>query len=157
MAATSALGLDRLDVLDLRHQEVFFLHQLGQLRAALPLDQHAHRAIGQFEQLQHRGHHAHVEQIVAMRIVTARIELGQQEDVLVARHGRFESSDGFFAPHEQRHHHAGEHHDIAQGQKRKQGHSHIHPLQPITIQDGNRGFELGYGVGLSVAQWVAGA
>jgi hypothetical protein len=123
-----ALGLDRLDRLDLRHQQIGLFLQFAQLGARLALDQHAHRAVGQFEKLQHAGDHAHIVEIVGMRIVAGRVELGQQEDVLVTGHRGFQRRHGFFAPDEQGNHHAGEHHDVSQGQKGKKRFGHIHPI-----------------------------
>ncbi len=88
-------------------------------RAVLPFDEHAHGAIGELEQLQDAGDDADVVQIVAIGIVAAGIELGEQEDVLVAGHRRLERGDRFLAANEQRHDHAGEHDDVAQGKQGK--------------------------------------
>ncbi len=82
-----------------------------------PLNQHTDGAVGQLEQLQDLRHHADVEQIVALGIVAARVELREQENVLASFHRRFKRGDRFVTPHEQRHHHAGEHHDVTQGKK----------------------------------------
>jgi hypothetical protein len=67
--------------------------------------------------LQHRGDHAGFIEIVAIGIVAAGIELGQQEDVLRPGHRGFQRGHGFFTTDKQRHDHAGEHHDVAQGSR----------------------------------------
>ena len=94
----------------------------GQLRAVVAFDEHAHGAIRQLEQLENRGDNARFIKIVAIGIVTARIELRQQEDVFRTGHGHFERGHRLFAANEQRHDHAGENHDVAQGKQGIQSH-----------------------------------
>src|SRR3546814_10099618 len=52
----------------------------------LALDEHTNGAVGQLQKLEHGGDHADVVEIVALRIVLAGIELGDEEDFLVAFH-----------------------------------------------------------------------
>ena len=58
----------------------------------------------QFEQLQHRGNHAHIIQIIRIGIIATGIKLGEQEDILatsplIPRHRRFQRCNRFFAAH----------------------------------------------------------
>ena len=87
--------------------------QIGQLGAMLALDQHAHRAVGQLEQLQHHRHHAGVIQRVLARIILGRVELGHQEDFLIALHRRFQRGDALVATDEERDDHLREDDDVA--------------------------------------------
>ena len=112
-----AVGDNRLQRGGLGGQHHAVLNQPFQPDAALPLHQNAHRAIGQLQQLQHRGNNADVIEIVRRRVVTPGVELGNQHDILVARHRGLERRHRFLATNEQGHHHAGKHHDIAQGQQ----------------------------------------
>ncbi|MCY1170821.1 hypothetical protein D9M73_109110 [compost metagenome] len=115
-------GVERLfTVVALQHFDVgseiaVGLHQASQRGAALALDQHAHRAIGQFQQLQNDGGDADFVQIIAIGIVFARVELRDQENLLVGGHRRLQSRDRLVATNEQRHDHVGEHDDVAQRQ-----------------------------------------
>ena len=86
--------------------------------ALLGLDQNPYSPIGQLEQLKHGGDHADIVEIVAVGFVAAGVELGEQEDVLVAGHRRFKRGNRFLAPHEKGHDHAGKHDDVAQRQQR---------------------------------------
>ncbi|MNC24508.1 hypothetical protein D3C75_725630 [compost metagenome] len=85
----------------------------------LALDQHLDGAIRQLQQLQHGGNGTDTVQGVLARIVVGWILLGQQKDLLFARHRRLEGFDGLFAPHEQRDNHVRVNNDIAQWQKRQ--------------------------------------
>ena len=69
---------------------------------------------GSFEQLHRGGDHAEVVERVAVGIVLARVELGDEEQLLVARHRRFERGDRFLAADEQGHDAVREHDDVAQ-------------------------------------------
>ena len=93
------------------------LDQFGQARTLLAFDQHTDGAIGEFQQLQHRGDDAQIIERVAIGIILGRIELCHQEDRLVRRHRGFERRHRFLAADEQRHDHMGEHDDVAQRQK----------------------------------------
>jgi hypothetical protein len=101
----------RLDRFDLRHQHGAIAAGFGlkglEFGAPVPLDEHAHGAIGQLEQLEHRGDHAGFIKVVAVRVVAAGVELGEQEDFLRAGHRGFERGHRLFTAHEQRHDHAG--------------------------------------------------
>jgi NCS1 family nucleobase:cation symporter-1 len=59
---------------------------VDQRGALLALDQHADGAVGQLQQLQHGGDHADVVERVAIGIVLGRIELRDEEDLLVGGH-----------------------------------------------------------------------
>ena len=87
--------------------------------ALLALDQHLDGAIGQFEQLQYGCNGADTVQGIFTWIVISWILLGQQEDLLLARHRGLEGLDGLFTPHEQRDDHVRVNDDIAQWQKRQ--------------------------------------
>ena len=93
--------------------------EAGNTRAPATFDQHFHRAIGQFQQLQHRGNGADLEQIIRARIILASILLGNKQDLLVILHHRFQRADGFLTAHEKRHNHMGEYNDIPQRQNGK--------------------------------------
>ena len=117
-----ALGDRAFAALDLGDQHAVVGVQRLQRRPRPPLDQHPHGTVGQLQQLQDRGDHADVVQIVALGVVAARIELGEQEDILVVgSHCRLQRRDGFLATHEQRHDHAGKNDDIAQGEQGQRG------------------------------------
>ena len=134
-----AFRLRRRDGLNGRRGQRALFGQAHQPRTRLPLHQHPHRAIGQLQQLQHAGHHANVIQIIRHRIVAAGVQLRDKEDILVAVplltrcplaagiHSRLQRRHRFLAAHEQRHHHAGKHNDIAQRQQRKSFLGHNHP------------------------------
>ena len=72
------------------------------------LDQHLHGAVGQLQQLQHRGDGAGGVDLVGRRIVVLGILLGHDEDVLVVAHHFFERLHRFLAADEERHDHPGE-------------------------------------------------
>jgi hypothetical protein len=72
--------------------------------------------------LQHRGDHAHVIKIICTRIVATRIKLGEQENILIARHRRLKRGNGHFAAYEQGHNHTGENNDITQGKQGEEFH-----------------------------------
>jgi hypothetical protein len=116
-----------LDQLGLGNDIAVKLDQRLEAGTRLALDQHAHRAVGQFEELEHLRDNANVVKILALRIVAARIELGEQEDVLVAGHRRLERLHRFVAPDEQRDDLAGEHDDVAQREKGKCSHENSCP------------------------------
>lgn len=83
----AARDVDRLDLLHRcnhhRAAGAGFLAQILQPRAMARLDQHAHGAVRQLEQLQHAGDHAHVIEVVALRIVAAG-SAGRTDNVLLA-------------------------------------------------------------------------
>ena len=89
--------------------------------ACLPLDQHLDGAIGQFQQLQHIGQHARLENTVGFGVVNRRVNLTGQQDLLVVGHHLFEGAYGFVTTHKQRHDHMWKDHNIAQRQHRVRG------------------------------------
>ena len=104
-------------------------------RAPPAFDQHLHRAIGQLQKLQHRGNGADLEQIIRTRIILAGILLGNQQNLLVILHHRFQGTDGFFPAHEKRHDHMRKYNDIPQRENRKdiatQSFSHVTSLWTV--------------------------
>src|SRR3546814_14919010 len=74
----------------------------------LALYEHTNGAVGQLQKLEHGGDHADVVEIVALRIVLAGIELGDEEDFLVAFHRGLERGNRAVAADEQRHEHVRE-------------------------------------------------
>ena len=82
-------------------------------------DQHLHGAIGQLQHLQDAGDAADVEHVFGFRLVLARSFLGHQHDLTSGFHCSFQSLDRLGAPNEQRNHHVGEDHHVAQRQKRQ--------------------------------------
>ena len=133
--AAQRLGLRRVLAIlvqarDLGLEEAVGAGEAQQGGAALALHQHLHRAVGQLQQLQHAGDHAHVVDGGGLGIVVGGVLLGGQQDGLVALHHLLERLDGLLAADEQRHHHVGEDHDVAQGQHGQGldlGHSHNTP------------------------------
>ena len=87
-------------------------HEAGDLHALAALDQHLDGAIGKFEQLQHIGQHAGQEDAVGCGFVHRRILLCRQQDRAILFHHGLQRPHGLFAPHEQRHDHVREHHDV---------------------------------------------
>ncbi|MNH08215.1 hypothetical protein D3C79_676240 [compost metagenome] len=87
--------------------------------ALLALDQDLDGAIGQFQQLQNSGNGTDAVQGVFAWIVISGVLLGQQENLLLARHCGLEGFDGLLAPHEQWDNHVRIDDDIAQWQKRQ--------------------------------------
>ena len=107
------------DRLDRCHHGLAVIVERLKLGALLAFDQHADGAVGQLEQLQNGRDHAGIVQIVADRIVLARIELGDEKNFLIGFHRRFERGDRSLAPDEQRHDHVRKDDDVPQGQKGK--------------------------------------
>ena len=99
-----------------RFKERSVFHKFGDLHAALALDQHFYRAIGQFEQLQHVGQDTDAVNTIRARIIDRGVNLAGQQDLLIIRHDLFQRADRLFAAHEQRHNHMRKHHDVAQRQ-----------------------------------------
>ena len=95
------------------------LDQLDQPCAAHAFDQHANRAVGQFQQLHRGGDDAEVVQRIAVGVVLIGIELGDEEQLLVLGHRRFERGDRFVAADEQGDDPVGENDDVAQRQDGK--------------------------------------
>ena len=114
-----AVGRLVLDVLDLGRDVAVDLDQIDQPRALAALDQHADGAVGQLQQLHRGGDDAEVVERVAVGIVLARVELGDEEHFLVARHRRLERRDRFLAADEQGNDALRENDDVAQRQDRQ--------------------------------------
>ena len=96
------------------------LLEAGDAGAPAALDQHLHGAVGQLQQLQDRGDGADAIDVVGRGIVLGGVLLGDQQDLLVVLHHRFERADRFLAADEQRHDHVRENDDVAQRQHGKQ-------------------------------------
>ncbi len=99
-------------------EEIVVLQIIGNPDPAAALHQHFHGAVGQLQQLQDVGQHAHVINAVRGRIVDAGVDLARQQDLLVVLHHLFQRAHRFLAADEQRHDHVRKHHDIAQRQDR---------------------------------------
>ena len=90
--------------------------ELAQPGARAALDQHAHGAVGQLQQLQHGGGDADLVQVGAAGIVLGGVELRDQENLLVGRHRRLQRGHRLVAPDEQRDDHVREDDDVPQRQ-----------------------------------------
>ncbi|MNG95368.1 hypothetical protein D3C79_544030 [compost metagenome] len=112
-------GVDFVDQGNFGTDVPFYFAETLHGAALLALDQHLDGAIGQFQQLQYGGNGTDAVQGVFARVIVGRVFLGQQENLLFARHRRLEGFDGLFAPHEQRDDHVRVNNDIAQWQKRQ--------------------------------------
>ena len=86
---------------------------------AAAFDQHLDGAIGQLEQLQHIGQHAHAIDAIGIGIIHRRVDLRAEQDLFVILHHLFEGAHRFLAADEERHDHVGKHHDVAQRQNGK--------------------------------------
>ena len=102
--------------LDERLEVAVGVTEAGDLRALAALHQHLHRAVRELEQLQDRRDSADTIDIVGGWIILCGVLLRHQQDLLVILHHRFERTDRFLAPDEQRHNHVGKYDDIAQWQ-----------------------------------------
>ena len=101
-------------------------------RALAALDQHLHGAVGQLQQLQHRGDGADRVDVVRRGIVLRRVLLRDEQDLLVVLHHVFERAHGLLAADEERHDHVREHDDVAQRQDRKS--DTLEPLVTIALR-----------------------
>ena len=130
-------------------------HDLG---APAAFDQHLHRAVGQFQQLQHRGDGADLVEVVRARVVLRRVLLRDEEDLLVVLHHRLERADGFLAADEEGDDHVREHHDVPQGEHRKEfaadGIRHVTSLGTVGARPAQR--RHGRGATASIRHGAAG-
>ena len=123
--AAQGLGLGRADAVLLDHGDLGFVvvagrGEAGDAGAGLALDQHLHGAVGQLQQLQDGGDHAHVIDGVRRRIVVVLVLLGGEQDLLaLGAHGFFERANGLLPADKQRNRLVGEDHDVPQGQDRQ--------------------------------------
>src|SRR3990167_5067864 len=116
------LALGNLNLIDQLHfgaAMTFDLDKALDLAALLTFDQHLDGAIRQFQQLQHSGYGTNAIETGFIRIIVGGILLREEQNLLLARHGRFEGFDGFFAPDEQLDDHVRIDHNIAQRQERQ--------------------------------------
>ena len=102
---------------------VLGISERRQRSALLAFHQHADIAVRQLEHLHDAGDDAHIVERLTIGIVFARVKLGNEEDVLVARHGLFERGDTLVATHEQGHDHLRKNDDVPQ---RQEGQIKIH-------------------------------
>ena len=133
------VALDLVDQLDLGRLVAGAVDQVDQPRALDALDQHADGAVGQLQQLHRGGDHAEVVERVAVGIVLARVELGDEEQLLVARHRRLERGDRFLAADEQGHDAVREHDDVAERKDGKCAGGHGHHMGERAAQRNGRG------------------
>jgi hypothetical protein len=107
--AAERLGLGRAgavlaDVGDLGFVEVGAAGEVGDAGAGPALDQHLHRAVRQFQQLQDGGDDADVIDGARRRIVVVLVLLGGQKDFLaLGLHGFFQRAHRLLATDEKRH------------------------------------------------------
>ena len=120
-----SFGGNILDRFDIGDQMRARLRHRRQPRAMLALDKHAHRAIGQLEQLQHDRDDTRIIERILTRIILGRVELRHQEDFLIAFHRRFQRGDALVATDEERDDHLRKDDDVTQRQKGIL-HSHSH-------------------------------
>ena len=99
-------------------EEVGIGDEFGDLHPRLALDQHLDGAVGQFQQLQHIGQDAHAIDPVIAGLVHGGVDLAGEQDLPILGHHLFQRPHGFLAPHEKRHDHVRENHDVAQRQHR---------------------------------------
>ena len=117
--ASGPLGAFLVDFLDLGGGIAVARDEIDQPRALHALDEHPDRAVGKLEEL-HRGRDdAKIVERIAVGIVLARIELGDEEQLLVGGHRRFERRDGLLAADEQRNDPVRENDDVAKRQNGK--------------------------------------
>jgi len=112
-----------LDLLDLGNGIAVARDHIDQAGALDAFDQHADRAVGQLEELHGGRDDAEIVQSIAIGIVLARIELRDQEQLLVRGHRGFQRGNRFLAADEQRHDPMREDDDIA---KRENGEKASH-------------------------------
>ena len=93
---------------------VVALVEFDDLNALLSLDQHLDRAVGKLEQLKNVRQRSNPVDLVGAGFIDLRAFLGDEQDLLVVRHGGVERVDGFLASDEQRDHHVGVDDDIPQ-------------------------------------------
>ena len=100
--------------------------QRGEMRTGIAFDKHTHGAVGHLEHLKHLRRHADIVEVRPFRVLARRVQLSEEEHVLVAFHRRFKRGDGSLAADEYRHNHAGEDNDVAEGKQRKTlGHKYL--------------------------------
>jgi hypothetical protein len=121
--ADERLHLDRIllglvDDLHLAGKEGIVALEASDARAALALHQHLDGAVGQAQQLDDGAQRSDGMDVVLGRLVLAGLALGAQQQLAFARHGVLERPDRLGPPHEERHHHVGEDHDVPQRQER---------------------------------------
>ncbi len=110
--------IDR-DGLDLRDEQRTLVLDVHDPRALRALDQHLDGAVGQLEHLQDVGDAADRIEVVSFGLVLGGRLLRHQQDALAGFHGDLERLDRLRAAHEQRDHHVGEDHYVAQRQQRQ--------------------------------------
>ncbi|MNG04656.1 hypothetical protein D3C84_878070 [compost metagenome] len=116
------LALGRVDFVNQRNfgtAVAVHFHETLDGAALLAFDQHLDGAVRQLEQLQNGRDGTYTVKCVFTGIVVSRVSLGQQKDLLLARHRGLEGFDGFLAPHEQRDNHVRINHNITQWQERQ--------------------------------------
>jgi len=119
--ARERLGLDAVAELVVerlggRLVELVRAGEVHDLRAADALDQHLYGAVGQLQQLEHRGEGTDLVDRVGRRVVVARVDLGGEQDVAVGADGLLEGADRLLAAHEQGDDHVRKDDDVAQGE-----------------------------------------
>ena len=70
-------------------------------------------AVGQAQQLQHRGQSAQAVNVFAVGLVDPGVFLGGQKNHFTVFHGVFQGRHGTLTPHEQRGNHAGKYYNVS--------------------------------------------
>ena len=94
---------------------VLNVHQRG---ARLAFDQHLHRTVGQFQQLQHRCDGAKAVKVIRGRAVFLCVFLRNKQDLLVTLHHCLKRGDRLITSDEQRNDHVRKDNDVLEGQNR---------------------------------------
>ena len=103
-----------VDHLDFGFEEFLVVRVALHPRAAHTFDQHLHRVVRQLQQLEHGADSTYLVNIFRGRIIIRRVLLRHQQNLLVVLHHVFQRTHRFVAPHEERHDHVREDHDVAQ-------------------------------------------
>ena len=114
-----------VDQLGARLEEFFAVGVAQRPGALAAFHQHLDGAVGQLQQLQHRGDGADLVDVVGGRLVVAGVLLRDQQNLLVLLHDLFQRLDRLFAAHEQRHDHVRKDNDVTQ---RKDGINSFHQI-----------------------------
>jgi hypothetical protein len=104
-----------LEGLGLADQRALFLDELDHAAALDALDHHLDVAVGELQVLHHLGYDADLVHVLAQRIVDLGVLLRHQEDVALGRaQAALESAHRALAADDERGHHVGEDHHVAQ-------------------------------------------
>ena len=104
------------------HEERIAGRVAGEPHALAAMHQHAHRAVGHAQHLLHRGHHAHVVEVVGRGLLRLGVAGGHQhEPAHLAVHHVVHQPDAALLADGERRHGLGEHHRPLEGEHRQLG------------------------------------